>query len=92
MDVAACQPVDNNADSVPPLSRFVRKLVRLFRHGGKALLVTRGVLWEPEVRDATLTVHEIERAHITFLKKLLDRVRTRKIIGHTAGHSVEVLA
>jgi 2-keto-3-deoxy-L-arabinonate dehydratase len=50
--------------------------LEFFHHAEKALLVSRGVLSHGLVRDATLTVDEIDRAHIDFLNaKVLEIVR-----------------
>lgn len=60
---------------LPQITYSLQNL-EFFHHAEKALLVARGVLSEPEVRDATLTVHEIDRAHINFLnQKILDLAR-----------------
>jgi len=60
---------------LPQITYSLQNL-EFFHHAEKALLVARGVLCEPEVRDATLTVHEIDRAHINFLnQKILDLAR-----------------
>ncbi len=67
---------------LPQISYSLQSL-EFFQHAEKALLVSRGVLSEPIVREATLTLNDIDRAHINFLnqkiRKLassLDRVRT----------------
>jgi dihydrodipicolinate synthase/N-acetylneuraminate lyase len=50
--------------------------LEFFHHAEKALLVARGVLPAANVRDATLTVPEIDRAHIEFLNgKILSLVQ-----------------
>jgi 4-hydroxy-tetrahydrodipicolinate synthase len=43
--------------------------MEFFHHAEKALLKARGVLPEATVRDATLTVNKIDRAHIDFLNR-----------------------
>lgn len=69
---------------VLPQISYSLQSIEFFHHAEKALLVARGVLAEPEVRDATLTVDEIDRAHIDFLnRKILDLVRRQKIGVHT---------
>jgi dihydrodipicolinate synthase/N-acetylneuraminate lyase len=61
---------------LPQITYSLQNL-EFFHHAEKALLVARGVLSDPGVRDATLTVHEIDRAHIDFLnRKILDLVKT----------------
>jgi len=60
---------------LPQITYSLQNL-EFFHHAEKALLVARGVLSEPGVRDATLTVHEIDQAHINFLnQKILDLAR-----------------
>jgi dihydrodipicolinate synthase/N-acetylneuraminate lyase len=50
--------------------------LEFFHHAEKALLVARGVLPAANVRDATLTVPEIDRVHIEFLNgKILTLVQ-----------------
>ena len=52
--------------------------LEFFHHAEKSLLVARGLLSEPIVRDATLTIHETDRAHIAFLnEKILKLVRSQ---------------
>jgi dihydrodipicolinate synthase/N-acetylneuraminate lyase len=59
-----------------PQITYSLQSLELFHHAEKALLVARGVLSLPEVRDATVTVHEIDRAHINFLnQKIVDLAR-----------------
>jgi 4-hydroxy-tetrahydrodipicolinate synthase len=67
---------------LPQITYSLQNL-EFFPHAEKALLVTRGVLCQPEVRDATLTVHEIDRAHLSFLnQKILDLARRIGSPGH----------
>ncbi len=76
---------------LPQISYSLQNL-EFFHHAEKALLVARGVLSDPRVRDITLTIDEVDRAHIDFLNgKLLDLVRSRKIIGQPAGSSAKLL-
>jgi 2-keto-3-deoxy-L-arabinonate dehydratase len=59
-----------------PYITYSLQNLEFFHHAEKALLVARGVLPNPGVRDATLTVHEVDRAHIDFLnQKILDLVK-----------------
>ncbi len=59
-----------------PQIAYSLQSIEFFHHAEKALLVARGVLMEPQVRDATLTLDPIDRAHIEFLnQKVLDLVR-----------------
>ncbi len=57
--------------------------LEFFHHAEKALLVARGVLPAANVRDATLTVPEIDRAHIEFLNgkilTLVQRLRSATV-------------
>ena len=70
---------------VLPQITFSLQNLEFFHHAEKALLVARGVLSHAEVRDATLTIHEIDRAHIDFLnRKVIDLVSRQKIGVHTA--------
>jgi len=62
--------------AILPQITYSLQNLEFFHHAEKALLVARGVLSEPGVRDATLTVNEIDRAHINFLnQKILDLAR-----------------
>ncbi|MGO8718772.1 MAG: dihydrodipicolinate synthase family protein [Acidobacteriaceae bacterium] len=75
-----------------PQIAYSLQSIEFFHHAEKALLVARGVLTEPEVRDATLTVDPIDRAHINFLnQKILDLVRRSKTGFHTLRSSSEIL-
>jgi len=57
---------------LPQITYSLQNL-EFFHHAEKALLVARGVLSEAGVRDATLTVDKIDRAHINFLnQKIVD--------------------
>lgn len=77
---------------VLPQITYSLQNLEFFHHAEKALLVARGVLSESKVRDATLTVHEIDRAHIDFLnRKVLDMVRRWKITSRNASSSADVL-
>ena len=72
---------------VLPQITFSLQNLEFFHHAEKALLVARGVLSHAEVRDATLTIHEIDRAHIDFLnRKVIDLVSRQKLSVHTAVH------
>ena len=51
---------------VLPQITYSLQSLEFFHHAEKALLVARGVLSEPTVRDATLTIHQVDRAHIRF--------------------------
>jgi dihydrodipicolinate synthase/N-acetylneuraminate lyase len=67
---------------LPQITYSLQNL-EFFHHAEKALLVARGVLCEPGVREATLTVHEIDRAHINFLnQKIVDLARRVSSPGH----------
>jgi 4-hydroxy-tetrahydrodipicolinate synthase len=53
--------------------------LEFFHHAEKSLLEARGVLPNAAVRDATLTINEIDRAHIEFLnRKVLDLLHSRR--------------
>jgi 4-hydroxy-tetrahydrodipicolinate synthase len=53
---------------LPQISYSLQSL-EFFHHAEKALLASRGVLSNPAVRDATLTVHQVDRVHIEFLNQ-----------------------
>lgn len=75
-----------------PQIAYSLQSIEFFHHAEKALLVARGVLTEPRVREATLTVDPIDRAHIDFLnRKILDLVRRSKPGLRTSLESSEVL-
>jgi 2-keto-3-deoxy-L-arabinonate dehydratase len=77
---------------VLPQITYSLQNLEFFHHAEKALLVARGVLRDPEVRDATLTIHEIDRAHIDFLnRKVMDLVRRQKTGDHTTSLISEVM-
>lgn len=60
---------------LPQITYSLQNL-EFFHHAEKALLVARGALSDPGVRDATLTLHEVDRAHVDFLnRKILDLVK-----------------
>ena len=60
---------------LPQITYSLQNL-EFFHHAEKALLVARGALSQPAVRDATLTVHEVDRAHMDFLnRKIVDLAR-----------------
>jgi dihydrodipicolinate synthase/N-acetylneuraminate lyase len=66
---------------VLPQITFSLQSLEFFHHVEKALLVARGVLRQAHVRDATVTVDEVDRGHIQFL---IDKIvalaeRTRRI-------------
>jgi len=70
---------------LPQITYSLQNL-EFFHHAEKALLVARGVLSDPGVRDATLTVHEIDRAHINFLnQKILNLARRI----HSSAHIIQ---
>jgi len=74
-----------------PQIAYSLQSIEFFHHAEKALLVARGVLTVPAVRDATLTVDPIDRAHIDFLnQKILDVVRRSKTVVHTSRSTVEI--
>ena len=68
---------------VLPQITYSLQNLEFFHHAEKALLVARGILSAPEVRDATLTIHEIDREHMNFLnRKIVDLARRQKIGVH----------
>jgi 4-hydroxy-tetrahydrodipicolinate synthase len=76
---------------VLPQIAYSLQNLEFFHHAEKALLVARSVLTEPQVRDATLTVDPIDRAHIHFLnQKILDLVRRSKTASHNSRSTVEI--
>ena len=48
---------------------FSLQSLEFFHHAEKSLLVSRGVLEAANVRDATLTVDDVDQAHIQFLNQ-----------------------
>ena len=77
-------------DVVPQIAYSLQN-IEFFHHAEKALLVARGVLGESAVRDATLTVDEIDRAHIDFLnQKILDAVHRSKTSDHISRSTLEI--
>ncbi len=64
---------------VLPQITYSLQSLEFFHHAEKALLSARGVLTETVVRDATITLHEVDRKHIDFLN--------RKIIELAATHT-----
>jgi 4-hydroxy-tetrahydrodipicolinate synthase len=58
---------------LPQISYSLQSL-EFFHHAEKALLASRGVIASTAVRDATLTVGEIDRAHIAFLNEQIVRL------------------
>ncbi len=74
---------------LPQISYSLQSL-EFFHHAEKALLVSRGALSHATVRDATLTVDEIDRAHIEFLNgKIIDLVSRYAIRNSDAIFSSE---
>lgn len=62
--------------AVLPQITYSLQSMEFFHHAEKALLRARGVLSSTVVRDATLTVSEIDRMHIDFLnRRIIDFVR-----------------
>jgi len=56
--------------------------LEFFHHAEKSLLAARGVLSNPAVRDATLTIHEVDRHHIEFLNsKIIALARKQARLG-----------
>ncbi len=54
---------------VLPQIAYSLQSLEFFHHAEKALLAARGVLSDTAVRDATLTVHDVDRRHIDFLNR-----------------------
>ncbi len=76
---------------VLPQITYSLQSLEFFHHAEKALLAARGVLPNTEVRDATLTVNEIDRAHIDFLnQKVLELLQGLKADETAANSSAEV--
>jgi 2-keto-3-deoxy-L-arabinonate dehydratase len=70
---------------IQPQITYSLQNLEFFHHGEKALLVAGRPL-RPGVRDATLTLHEVDRAHIDFLnRKILDLVKRI----HESGHNTQ---
>lgn len=71
-----------------PQISYSLQSIEFFHHAEKTLLVARGVLTEPQVRDVTLTVDPIDRAHMNFLnQRILDLVRRQTTGVHTRSSS-----
>ena len=69
-----------------PQIAFSLQSLEFFHHAEKALLVARGVLPRACVRDATLTVNEIDRAHIDFLnRKIVAMAHRQQLIPSEKG-------
>ena len=78
---------------VLPQITYSLQSLEFFHHAEKALLSARGVLSDPAVRDATLTIHEVDRKHIDFLnRKIIELVGSRKAGVHNSSRSKEELA
>ena len=83
LQIVWCRARSGNKDAayelfqgILPQITYSLQSLEFFHHAEKALLVARGVLSGPKVRDATPTVHAIDRAHINFLnQKILDLAR-----------------
>jgi dihydrodipicolinate synthase/N-acetylneuraminate lyase len=76
---------------VLPQITYSLQSLEFFHHAEKALLVSRGVLSEPAVRDATLSVHEIDRAHINFLnRQIIDLANSQRGHSRDAGVLTQV--
>jgi 2-keto-3-deoxy-L-arabinonate dehydratase len=58
--------------------------LEFFHHAEKALLAARGVLSDTAVRDATLTVNDVDRRHIDFLNRRIVELAT-KCKAHAEG-------
>ena len=71
---------------LPQISYSLQSL-EFFQHAEKALLVSRGVLSEPIVREATLTLHEIDRAHINFLNQKVHKLASSHVRARVAASS-----
>ena len=52
-----------------PQITYSLQSLEFFHHAEKALLSARGVLRDTTIRDATLTIHEVDRKHIEFLNR-----------------------
>jgi 2-keto-3-deoxy-L-arabinonate dehydratase len=67
--------------------------LEFFHHAEKSLLAARGVLPNAEVRDATLTINEIDRAHIDFLnRKVLELLHSGRNMRTATNLSTKVSA
>ena len=67
---------------VLPQITYSLQSLEFFHHAEKALLAARGVLSNPAVRDATLTINEVDRHHIEFLNsKIIALARTQARAG-----------
>lgn len=73
---------------LPQISYSLQNL-EFFHHAEKALLMAKGILPNANVRDATFTPHEIDRAHIDFLNskviELAERQRSTTLSARQAA-------
>lgn len=64
---------------VLPQITYSLQSLEFFHHAEKSLLAARGVLTDTAVRDATLTVSEVDRNHIEFLNsRIIQLAASRK--------------
>lgn len=72
---------------LPQITYSLQNL-EFFHHAEKALLAARGVLSNSTVRDATLTIGEVDRKHIDFLnRKIVELARRQKMNASAAAQS-----
>lgn len=73
-----------------PQIAYSLQSLEFFHHAEKSLLVARGVLPRATVRDATLTVDAVDRAHIDFLnRKVLELVKRHRAVTRNPSSSIE---
>lgn len=78
---------------VLPQIAYSLQSLEFFHHAEKELLVARNVLSTPAVREATLTIHEIDREHIRFLNQKIVELARRQNTGVPAtSPSAQVVA
>jgi 4-hydroxy-tetrahydrodipicolinate synthase len=78
---------------VLPQISFSLQSLEFFHHAEKALLVARGALSDATVREATLTIHEVDRKHFDFLnRKVLELAERQKSGVSLASHFIRELS
>jgi 4-hydroxy-tetrahydrodipicolinate synthase len=73
--------------AVLPQISYSLQSMEFFHHVEKSLLAARGVLPNTMVRDATMTVSEIDRAHIEFLNRKVLEAAQREGLSQPSGPS-----
>lgn len=72
---------------VLPQITYSLQSLEFFHHAEKSLLAARGVLSNPVVRDATLTVNEVDRHHIDFLNSKIITLAKKQALAGAGGRA-----